>query len=247
MKAGPNTTPNWLNGGGAGIDWTVPDYAHMSDNRRARANLTDTPPIFSKYLVGQDWGFAIPSGAIIRGIEAKVERRATLLSLGTEIRDGITNGVRLQKFAVGVGENKKKDIAWPGTDTVETYGGPTDLWGLTWTPEEINAHTFGFILFAQLILGYQSSPEVGSAQIDQITLSVYYDPPPPEPSPLAPGRKPASWEESRFEKVAYPFRVGRLILDAPIRERLSTVDRSSPVIASSRPPLIFTLPKGAGA
>ncbi len=78
----------------------------------------------------------------------------------------LDNSVRLIKGGVIVGSNyAKTNVAWPTADAYETYGGPTDLWGTTWTPAEINANNFGVVL---------SGIVQGSAlQVDHIRITVY--------------------------------------------------------------------------
>lgn len=48
--------------------------------------------------------------------------------------------VRLIKNGVPVGNNKSTLAAWGST---VNYGGANDLWGITWTPAEINTSNFG--------------------------------------------------------------------------------------------------------
>jgi hypothetical protein len=36
--------------------------------------------------------------------------------------------------------------AWQSTPTTTIYGGPSDLWGESWTAEDLNASTFGFAI-----------------------------------------------------------------------------------------------------
>jgi hypothetical protein len=56
--------------------------------------------------------------------------------------------------------------AWPDTDQSYTYGGPTDLWGTTWTLADINATNFGVAFKAD------ANNSIGS--VDQIRIKVYY-------------------------------------------------------------------------
>ena len=56
------------------------------------------------------------------------------------------NVIRLAKAGTAVGDNKSTVVVWPSTEGAITYGSPTDLWGTTWTPAEINASGFGATL-----------------------------------------------------------------------------------------------------
>lgn len=44
--------------------------------------------------------------------------------------------------------NKSAGASWPTSDAYSTYGGPSDLWGETWTAEDINNANFGCVLSA---------------------------------------------------------------------------------------------------
>lgn len=59
--------------------------------------------------------------------------------------------------------------AWPDTDTYQMYGGPSDLWGTTWTPADINSPDFGF--------SFQADAENSIASIDHVRTTVYYSVP----------------------------------------------------------------------
>ena len=98
------------------------------------------------YLRGTNYGFTIPAGATINGIQVTIGRMST----GTTapfIRDNV---VKLVKGGlISAGTNKALTTTdWPSTTTITpvTYGGVTDLWGDSWTPAEINASNFGVVL-----------------------------------------------------------------------------------------------------
>jgi hypothetical protein len=80
--------------------------------------------------------------------------------------DVVDSVVRLLKGGVLVGDNKASASTWPGVETVATYGASNDLWGTTWTPAEVNAADFGIALSVVVT--------EGSAQVDHISITVYY-------------------------------------------------------------------------
>jgi hypothetical protein len=96
--------------------------------------LNATTP-YSDKLQGKWYGFNIPILATIDGIEAYIHRDAISVNFYDQ-------AIRVWKGSVS-SNNKKVSSSWKTTNIV-TYGGPTDLWGLTWTPEEINANNFKF-------------------------------------------------------------------------------------------------------
>jgi hypothetical protein len=58
------------------------------------------------------------------------------------------NAVRIVKGGV-IGSTDKSGISnWNSTDTVVYYGGPSDLWGESWSASDINSSNFGFAISA---------------------------------------------------------------------------------------------------
>lgn len=99
-----------------------------------------TFPLFdlgsSEALRSTNFGFAIPAGATINGIQVDMIIRESLAGVAEDtmliVKAGVPGGVGHATF-----------IEWPLVDTVRTFGGPADLWGLAWTPADINAAGFG--------------------------------------------------------------------------------------------------------
>ncbi len=84
------------------------------------------------------FGFNIPVGATIAGIEV------TLLTTGSDEPDG-GHGVSLSKDGtIAAGSTNVVSGSW-STGTV-TIGGPSELWGTTWTAAELNTANFGLII-----------------------------------------------------------------------------------------------------
>jgi len=57
----------------------------------------------------------------------------------------IENSVRMVKGGIVTGTDKSTGATLPVPEAYTTYGGTTDLWGTTWTPEQINDLNFGFV------------------------------------------------------------------------------------------------------
>lgn len=120
------------------------------------------------YLKTTGFGFAIPAGAVIKGIEVSLERAGLTSSPGEVVAD---LSVRIVKAgAIGSFERASPDTWPPGplSDTA-TYGGPADLWGDTWTASDVNAADFGFAIAA-----YYAGAVSGVAAIDSIEITVRY-------------------------------------------------------------------------
>ena len=115
----------------------------------------------------------MPTGDVIDGIELKFERKAASADV---IIDSVIRVTKLAPPSIPTGENKKlgQTTFWPTVDTVVTYGGESDVWGLNWTPAEINAAGFG--------VGVSAFQEVSVAvaiSVDSVTLSVWHHTPTP--------------------------------------------------------------------
>jgi hypothetical protein len=115
----------------------------------------------SNYLQGSQYNFNIAPDMDIVGIELTVNRMANS-----------DNEVRLLKDGTVGGENKADTVnAWPNSFNTSVYGGPTDLWGLTWTPEEINAQGFGVAL---AVYRSDNGANLRVGQVDTLQVTVYY-------------------------------------------------------------------------
>jgi hypothetical protein len=116
-------------------------------------------------------GFAIPASATVLGIEATFEHKCSGSS-SCSTSTGSGGLIQLTKTAATPqGTNKGNTTSWGTSDSTETLGGPTDLWGSTWTVTEVNATGFGL---AVKVLNSNSSTR--TASIDYMAITVYYTP-----------------------------------------------------------------------
>lgn len=143
------------------VPWVSPSNAATSNDVDTTATMATTN--ISHYLKATNFRFSIPTDATIHGIKVDVERSAA----GTcTIMD---SAVRAVKGGTIQSTDKSSLIAWPTSlDEYTSYGGPTDLWGTTWTAANINASDFGFALSVQCTAGN------GGASVDHIRITVYY-------------------------------------------------------------------------
>lgn len=116
--------------------------------RLTRAQGTTDPPQDATGTWG-DLRFAVPDGAIILGIEIEVRANAVQANYGPIEGDcGDTTQYTITAPRTGVvhllhpvqGQSAAEAI--PAQDGTFVLGGPTSLWGLSWTPAHINAATF---------------------------------------------------------------------------------------------------------
>ena len=173
ITSGPFTGVSLTNNMAAGtVAWNSPALVSLSDNNYTQASqlLPLLTTVNTNYLVVQGLGFAIPTAATICGISVAVERSATgILNLGSYVSDA---SVWIMKNGSMTGTNHASGTNWTGSDAMATYGNSTDIWGVSWTPADINAANFGVAIAATLHAGL-----VGltlTARIDRVTITVYY-------------------------------------------------------------------------
>jgi hypothetical protein len=120
----------------------------------------------SHYLVSNGHGAAVPMGETIQGIEMRVRRRS---------RDGGDIGERDIRLSRASGAsfsaaNRSTGAIWDATFRTLTYGGPTDLWGSAWTPDDVNASGFGMALRTE----WRGSAGNDDSLVDYVELRVFH-------------------------------------------------------------------------
>lgn len=158
------------------VAWGTVTNVYSSND--ADASVALGRGITSHYIKATGFNFSIPTGSTIDGIVVEVERACNST---TFFKDST---VRIVKGGV-IGATNKADTVtiWPLTDTYKTYGASTDVWGETWTADDINSSTFGFAISAQNSQTTGSS-ETRTGYVDHIRITVYYTPPANSPPSL---------------------------------------------------------------
>ena len=166
QTAGPNNAGTGTSVIGIGtVAWTNPSFMTAADAADATSVLGANA--ISNYLRGTNYGFSIPSGAIINGISVTINRRSSSDAATKSIKD---NTVQLVKNGTIVGTNRANTVAlWPTTKTPATYGTPIDLWGTTWTVADINNSNFG------IVLAVNAPTSARDAFVDYIQITVHYN------------------------------------------------------------------------
>ena len=171
MAAGPVLTPTNAASitGSWGISWANTGNIVASDNSRSTYTFNgifSNQSAYSSFLYASAFNAGLPSNALIQGIQISVEAQQSGGSTGTTN----WNTVSLSKTGSTVGTNKGDATVIPTLENIRTFGGPTDLWGTTWTAADVNASTFGILL-----------RPVGSVSggnrvvgVDQVTITIYY-------------------------------------------------------------------------
>lgn len=121
--------------------------------------------LLSQFLKCTDFGFSIPAGETINGIVVRFDRYRVNNS-GTADLEGVA--LQLVKGGTPQGDDKS-DGQWPN-DTAEQHeaGGSSDLWGLSWTPSDINASNFGAVIACQIAEGSEDG------FVEAVEIEVFY-------------------------------------------------------------------------
>lgn len=164
---GPNSPGTTANDASVGTrTWSnvgSPGNAGASDNAYSQVT-TDGGPKTSQYLKATNFGFSIPAGSTINGIEVNLERKKTL-------GDGDVTHNQARIVKAGTISTSDKTVTWPTTEAVQTLGSSSDLWGETWTADDINSSTTGFAVSVNVDDG---GGPTATAFVDHITMTVTY-------------------------------------------------------------------------
>lgn len=156
-SSGPSLAGTGANDASFGANaWSNAGNITSSNNVRATVAVLGSN---SQYLKATNFGFSIPAGAIILGIEFRFERQASAGS-ASDVRVRAVKGGSIQSTDLSAG------AAWnASSDRVDSFGGASSLWGTTWTASDINASDFGVVL---------ACTGTGTAEVDAVDCTVTY-------------------------------------------------------------------------
>lgn len=143
--------------------WLFTDRVTADDGLPATANSTPSPTHYLRSKIGDV--SSIPSDSIIDGIIISMGKWESLAS-----NNFFDNLVRLYKSGTGfVGNNKADTVTeWSTTETLVSYGGATDLWGVAWTRSEVLNMEVGLSATFATVPG---------GRIDYVKFTIHYTPP----------------------------------------------------------------------
>ena len=167
----PATAANDTSRAGTNIDWLNPNNIFADDGVFADI-VNDGVTNASEYIKGTNYGFTVPSGSTINGIEVTIKRRRTNPSGGPVVNDALLYLIKGGTIQTGW-TNKASGTNWPIINAAVTYGGPADMWGGTLSASDVNASNFGVALAIDLLDGSTTV----QASLDSMTITVYYTPP----------------------------------------------------------------------
>lgn len=161
---GPNSGGTFANDNSVGEEsWINPSWAASDDGVSATCYLSPFGGS-SRYLKCTNFGFSIPNGSIIDGIVVDV-------NCFSEYASAYDLVVRLVKGGIISGTDLANGVVWDDSQTlINTHGGSSELWGLSWTDSDINDSNFGVAISATN-LSNKFGANVG---IDHVKITVYY-------------------------------------------------------------------------
>lgn len=164
-SSGPNNSSNITTWSGIDQPWVNESDAATSDN--AYAEVTVESFQTSDYLVLDNFGFSIPTGATITGIGVTVERQA---STNARIADTYLS---LLVGGSPSGSNLANTGApWGTAETSVDYGGSGNTWGNSLTASDVNDSSFGVVFMLQ-----STASKGAIGYVDNIRVTVFYSPP----------------------------------------------------------------------
>lgn len=163
VTAGPNFPSTAVEDTSIGTGpWTSVSNILTTNDSRAGNSLGSSQ--ITRYLKATNFGFSIPAGATIDGILVEWE-----VSIGIGSNAVTDHAVRIVKGGTIGSTDKSNATTWTTSDAFLTHGGSSDLWGETWTADDINATTFGTALSA---IGSVTAPSM--PQVDSVRITVTY-------------------------------------------------------------------------
>lgn len=146
-------------------EWSNATNAFSSDDQYATENSEDDDQSF------ENFGFSIPAGSTINGIELRLEAKSS-----------DTSGCQLEVRMWSQSDNEHTDYktqALTGSDTIFTLGSASDLWGSTWIATDFsNSNFHAEVRFDDVS---SSSCDSSTVSLDHIQAKVHYTEPAPQP------------------------------------------------------------------
>ncbi len=169
-STGPNNPATAANDAAVGTEaWFSGELTDCftSDNVYSRLDSNLAAVEISNYLKVTNFSFSIPAGSTIDGIVVEIERQKT----GSGV--AVDNIVKLIKGGTIQGDNKASGSSYPSSDAYATYGGATDMWGLSLSEADVESSGLGVALSVK---NTHASFAV-SPKIDHFRITVYYTEP----------------------------------------------------------------------
>ena len=149
-----------VSGISSGNPWSNPGNVNSSSQF---ADSFIDPSGESAPLLGTNFGFTIPSGALIQGI------LFTFQKFGERHVNNFIDDAAIGASPIGTADRSQPGN-WPLEPVQFTYGSSTDLWGASWTALDINGSGFGLSITAE----NQDDTISLKAFVNALYATVYY-------------------------------------------------------------------------
>lgn len=159
LKSTSAKTPTSATTSGAGNVWSSPGKVTTQDDV-GTTTATCCSGDVSQTLLATGFGFTIPSSAEIRGVTVAIRAKAN--------NEASDHQVKLALAGVASGTDLK-NASYSTEYVTRSYGDATNTWGLTLTPELVNAVDFGLALRTQ-----KPQFQNHAADVDVVTITVHY-------------------------------------------------------------------------
>lgn len=159
--AGPNICGTGADDATVGTtSWSNPTSIQADDG--TNSSTSGSGSAVTHYLKATNFGFSIPSGSIIDGIQVTFER-FYMSSSPTDSEIKIVKGGSISST------NRSAGATWSSSvGTTNTFGSTSDLWGETWTYSDINASNFGVVMSVTLAAG------MTICNVDRVSITITY-------------------------------------------------------------------------
>ena len=156
------------------VPWAQATHVFTQDGVPATAAPSGTGTFQTNYLTASNFGFSIPVGSTILGIQVNTVNQAFIDTSSPSTNFVADTNVNLMKAGTIQAPGRALAGSWPSnTFGVLIHGGPSDLWSDTWTPADINNTQFGVAISAAVT---KAGPLV-IAEVDTFGIDVWYVPP----------------------------------------------------------------------
>lgn len=170
---GPNSAGTAANGSTGALTWaasggTLSAAIAAEGGENAYASTSSTDPTQTKDLRATNFGFAIPDGANITGWQ--VEWRVKDAAIGAH---PVWYSAKTLVGGTASGDDRSTGASLTGSYAYYSFGGASDLWGLTPTPADVNGSGWG--AHAQFTLQSEGEePGFEFVYVDHVRMTVYY-------------------------------------------------------------------------
>jgi hypothetical protein len=133
-----------------------------SEDVTGAAELVVVATPYHDRLLASAFALDVPAAAVVRGITVEVRRAGD-----ASVSDA---SIRLVKGGAVSGAERSSSVPWTQDLDWVTYGGASDLWGESWSAQDLVADDFG----VALSVNYEDTVGNARAYVDQVRVTIHY-------------------------------------------------------------------------